>query len=79
MVFASLTPGRAIALWMASPEHRANLLSYQWHEIGVAAVHENDAPGVYHGLPVTIVTTDFGARRSVDTGYRGGRGRSRPS
>ena len=59
----SLTPGRAIALWMASPEHRANILSPQWHEIGVAAVHENDAPGVYHGLPVTIITTDFGARR----------------
>lgn len=59
----NLTPGRAIALWMASPEHRANILSNQWHEIGVAAVHVNDAPGIYHGLPVTIVTTDFGARR----------------
>jgi uncharacterized protein YkwD len=59
----SLTPGRAIALWMASPEHRANILGAQWHEIGVAAVHENDAPGVYHGLPVTIITTDFGVRR----------------
>ncbi len=59
----NLTPGRAIALWMASPEHRANILSNQWHEIGVAAVHENAAPGVYHGLPVTIITTDFGARR----------------
>jgi uncharacterized protein YkwD len=59
----SLTPGRAIALWMASPEHRANILSSQWHEIGVAAVHVGSAPGVYHGLPVTIVTTDFGARR----------------
>ncbi len=59
----NLTPGRAIALWMASPEHRANILSSQYREIGVAAVHERAAPGVYHGLPVTIITTDFGARR----------------
>jgi uncharacterized protein YkwD len=58
----NLTPGRAMALWMASPEHRANILSAHWHEIGVAAVHENDGPGVYHGLPVTIITTDFGSR-----------------
>ena len=39
----NLTPGRAIALWMASPEHRANILNPQWREIGVAAVHLNGA------------------------------------
>ncbi len=59
----SVTPARAVELWMASPEHRANILSPKWREIGVAAVHLSDAPGVYHGLPVTIITTDFGARR----------------
>ena len=58
----SLTPDRAIAMWMASPEHRANILNTQWREIGIAAVHVSDGPGVYHGLPVTIITTDFGAR-----------------
>lgn len=58
----NLTPGRALALWMASPEHRANILNPQWREIGIAAVHLNGAPGVYHGLPVTVITTDFGAR-----------------
>ena len=47
---------------MASPEHRANILNPKWREIGVAAVHMNNAPGIYHGLPVTIITTDFGAR-----------------
>jgi uncharacterized protein YkwD len=57
-----LTPARAIALWMASPEHRANILSPKWREVGIAAVHVNGAPGVYHGLPVTVITTDFGAR-----------------
>ena len=30
---------------------------------GVAAVHQAAAPGVYKGLDVTIVTTDFGVRR----------------
>jgi hypothetical protein len=34
-----------------------------WREIGVSAVHEAQAPGVYQGLDVTIVTTDFGVRR----------------
>ena len=64
MVWASpnLSAGRALALWMASPEHRANILSTRWREIGVSAVHVAAARGVYHGLPVTIITTDFGAR-----------------
>lgn len=59
----NLTPDRAIAMWMASPEHRANILNPQWREIGVAAVHLSSAPGVYRGMPVTVITTDFGARR----------------
>ncbi len=52
----------ALQMWMASPEHRANLLSPRWREVGVAAVHESAAPGVFKGLDVTIVTTDFGVR-----------------
>lgn len=59
----SVTPARAVAVWMASPEHRANILNPKWREVGVAAVHVNGAPGVYRGLPVTVITTDFGARR----------------
>ena len=54
---------RALQLWVASPEHLRNLLDPRWREIGVAAVHIDGAPGVYHGLDVTIVTTDFGIRR----------------
>jgi len=53
----------ALRMWMASPEHRANLLNPRWREIGISAVHVAGAPGVYHGLDVTIVTTDFGIRR----------------
>jgi uncharacterized protein YkwD len=52
----------AIKMWMGSPEHRANLLNPSWREVGLSAVHSDSAPGTYHGLGVTIVTTDFGAR-----------------
>jgi uncharacterized protein YkwD len=53
---------RALDMWLASPEHRKNLMNPRWREIGVSAVHASAAPGVYKGLPVTIVTTDFGVR-----------------
>jgi uncharacterized protein YkwD len=56
-------PSEALRLWMRSPEHRANILAPRWRQIGVAAVHVDAAPGTYHGLPVTIITTDFGVRR----------------
>jgi len=54
--------GRALTMWMNSPEHRANILNGAWREIGVAAVH-TVAGGAFGGLPVTIITTDFGVRR----------------
>jgi uncharacterized protein YkwD len=54
-------PG-ALNLWMHSAGHRANILSPEWHEIGLSAVHADAAPGVYGGGQVTIVTTDFGVR-----------------
>ena len=53
---------QALQLWLNSPEHRANLMNPRWREIGIASVHATAAPGVFHGLDVTIVTTDFGAR-----------------
>lgn len=56
-------PARAMQLWMTSPEHRANILTARWREIGVSAVHFAAAPGTYKGLEVTIITTDFGVRR----------------
>jgi len=53
----------AVRMWLASPEHRKNMLDPAWREIGISAVHEAAAPGVFKGLTVTIVTTDFGVRR----------------
>ena len=58
-----VTPQKALQLWLRSPEHRENLMNPHWREIGIAAVHVDAAPGVFKGLDVTIVTTDFGVRR----------------
>ena len=57
-----LSPADALKMWMHSPEHRANILNPNWREIGIAAVHSDGAPGTFGGLPVTIITTDFGVR-----------------
>ena len=64
LLFASPTidPNGALKLWLASPEHRRNLMNPRWREIGVSAVHATSAPGTYQGMDVTIVTTDFGVR-----------------
>jgi uncharacterized protein YkwD len=56
-------PAGALQLWMNSPEHRANILTARWREIGISAVHVAAAPGTYKDLEVTIITTDFGVRR----------------
>ena len=55
-------PVDALQLWMDSPEHRANILTARWREIGISAVHVAAAPGTFKGLEVTIITTDFGVR-----------------
>jgi uncharacterized protein YkwD len=57
-----VSPVGALKMWMNSPEHRANLLDRSWREIGMSAIHETNAPGVYGGDEVTIVTADFGVR-----------------
>ena len=59
----AVDPAGALQLWMNSPEHRANILTARWREIGISAEHFAAAPGTYKGLEVTIITTDFGFRR----------------
>jgi uncharacterized protein YkwD len=56
-----MSPTDAVVSWMASPEHRANILFARWRVIGIGAVHASAAPGYYGGHPVTVITTDFGA------------------
>jgi uncharacterized protein YkwD len=58
-----VSAARAMSLWIASPEHLRNLMNSRWRQLGVSAVRVAHAPGVFHGLPVTIITTDFGVRR----------------
>jgi len=53
----------ALQLWLASPPHRANMLTARWREIGLSAVHSDAAPGVFAGEPATVLTADFGVRR----------------
>lgn len=52
-----------VARWMASAEHRQNLLNPNWRQVAVAVLTVPSAPGVYHDRPVTVATVDFGVRR----------------
>ncbi len=64
LLWSSPTVGgvRAVSLWMASPEHRAIIMTAGWRDVGCAAVHTEAGAGVYDDLPVTVVTCDFGVR-----------------
>jgi uncharacterized protein YkwD len=59
---STLTPADAVRMWMSSRGHRKNLLDENWHQVGLSVKQFPAAPGVYHGLPVRIVTADFGTR-----------------
>jgi len=43
-----------VAMWLASPEHRANLLHPGYRLVGVGALH-----GSFSGMSALMVTTDF--------------------
>ena len=53
----------AVREWMHSAPHRQNILTREWREIGVSAMHFEAAPGAFGGRSVTIITADFGVRR----------------
>ena len=52
----------ALKMWMASPEHRANILRPGWREVGIAVQFERNAPGAFEDTNATVVAADFGAR-----------------
>jgi uncharacterized protein YkwD len=56
------TAEQALQLWLDSPDHKAILLKSGFREIGLAAVHVEQAGGSFGGRDVTIVVADFGAR-----------------
>jgi uncharacterized protein YkwD len=48
--------------WLASPAHRANVLSARFRDAGIGVVYAASGGGVFGGLPTTIVTLDVGFR-----------------
>jgi Cysteine-rich secretory protein family len=50
--------------WMNSPEHRANILSVNFTQIGIAT-----AQGTYNGEPATYVVEEFGTPAAVSTPF----------
>jgi uncharacterized protein YkwD len=58
----TVSVGRAMRLWIASPPHLENLKTARWRELGVSAVTVANAAGLYGGRRVTIITNDFGAK-----------------
>jgi uncharacterized protein YkwD len=53
----------ALARWLASPGHRANLLAPEWRDIGLAAAWAPSDPGSLRRRAVFLLSADFGARR----------------
>lgn len=54
---------RAVELWMNSPRHRDNLLSPTFRQMGIAAVHQHSAPGVFGGNEALVITLELGVRQ----------------
>jgi uncharacterized protein YkwD len=52
-----------VRIWLASPAHRAVLLTPAWRELGVGVVRAERATGVYASQDVYVVAVEFGARR----------------
>jgi uncharacterized protein YkwD len=50
--------------WMSSPDHRATILDPDWRQVGIASLSVAHAPGTFEGLDITVITADFGVRRS---------------
>ncbi len=64
LLFASsvVTPAETIEAWMESPEHRDNMLTGRWRDVGIAALQATTAPGAFGGEQTFLVTMDFGTR-----------------
>lgn len=55
-------PAEAVAMWMASPGYRRNILDPAWRVVGVSAVLAMAAAGPFGNQDVTLLVTDFGVR-----------------
>ncbi len=52
----------AIAAWLDSPGHRANMLAPAWREVGIGSLRASSAGGTFRGAPTWVITMDFGSR-----------------
>lgn len=59
---AGITAAAAVKAWLRSPEHRENMLSPNWREVGVASLRARVAGGAFGGGSTVVVTMEFGAR-----------------
>jgi uncharacterized protein YkwD len=57
-----LSPEQTVSTWLASPAHRAILLSGSLRDLGVGVARAGAGMGAFSGMPATIVVADFGAR-----------------
>ena len=48
--------------WLASPAHRANVVSPSFRDAGIGVVFVGSGSGIFDGMPTTIVTLDLGTR-----------------
>jgi uncharacterized protein YkwD len=55
LAVGNITARTVMAMWKASPPHRANLLNGHFAAVGIGA-----AQGTYSGRAATYVTSDFG-------------------
>ncbi len=60
---SGITARRVVDSWLASPGHRAVLLSRLWRVVGVGVVSSSGGCGIYPSGTVELVTADFGVRR----------------
>jgi uncharacterized protein YkwD len=58
-----IAPSKIVSCWLASPPHRAVLLSPRWRALGVGVVHVSRSPGVFRDQDVLVVTADFAGKR----------------
>jgi uncharacterized protein YkwD len=62
------SPGRVVgaeavvAAWLASPPHRAIVLSSTWRDAGIGVLYAPSAPATFGGTEAIVVTADFGLR-----------------
>jgi uncharacterized protein YkwD len=60
----TLTPALVVRRWLASPPHRANVLSSRYRELGIGAVRTAGASGYWAGRgDVVVIASEFGVRR----------------